>query len=97
MLFGLGGIPSTILIGIAFDWLPPRRRGWLFVGGCAMSAVPLALLAWASTLSVGSTAALLAALGFFVNAPYTLTSTVQMAMAPPELVGTTSGLLDAFG
>jgi len=98
MLFGLGGVPSTILAGVLFDRLKPMHRGYLFAGSCIPAVIPLTLLAWwGPHMSVSAAACAITATGFLVSAPYTLTSTVQLAMTSPELVGTTAGLLDAFG
>jgi MFS transporter, OPA family, glycerol-3-phosphate transporter len=96
--FDLAGALSILLMGIAYDRIRARARGWFIAGIMALLAVVIAVLPAATRASPVLGPTLVAAVGFLVYGPYSLLAGVlAVESGGARMAATAAGLTDGIG
>jgi OPA family glycerol-3-phosphate transporter-like MFS transporter len=96
--FDLAGAVSIVAMGVAYNYVPPRARGWLVSGTLAMLAVVIGILPAVTRAQPALGPVLVAAVGLLVYGPFSLLAGVlAVETGGARMAATAAGLTDAAG
>jgi len=96
--FDVAGAVSILAMGVAYEYVPARARGWLVAGTLAALAAVIGVLPAATRAVPSLGPALVAAVGLLVYGPFSLLAGVlAVESGGARMAATAAGLTDAAG